>query len=411
MGDFSPTPTTGDMMMDAAKGLEEISFTYDVTTIGDLSVTHAIDEDTQKEVIESVVVKGEQLIPTGRFWNSLFSTFGFNSAIFKYYSHAEVFERISQRGKSDRMRVCVERNKNGTARLLGVSNPTRPLIGFSDLMENLKVHHANGAQYSEGIVESFHTPRNGSGSLTIVGDTFRNQFVVATPIDGYGQPNVYLSMLRQVCSNGLIAYAKAFRSSVNLGKANDNVQFSLTRVLDQFGNEEGYAALRERLESAAMSWASVYETAQLYKLLVKLIADIEGNTAALASTPSLGGHLKSGVVLDRDGEEIGSPILRAFHAMTGDTSQLYGLANLDSLSMKRQRTLPVKCTLYDAINFATEVATHHSEVGASRQLQAWVGNLISTEYDMERTKERYADFADFHIQSKLSNQLTGSTAA
>ena len=45
--------------------------------------------------------------------------------------------------------------------------------------------------------------------------------------------------------------------------------------------------------------------------------------------------------------EAGSPIIAAFHRMTGDVSQIYGLANVDALSVKRQRTLPVNCTVYD----------------------------------------------------------------
>ena len=40
--------------------------------------------------------------------------------------------------------------------------------------------------------------------------------------------------------------------------------------------------------------------------------------------------------------------------------KLYGLANLDTLSPKRQRTLPVDCKVYDLLNFATEIATHHA---------------------------------------------------
>lgn len=48
--------------------------------------------------------------------------------------------------------------------------------------------------------------------------------------------------------------------------------------------------------------------------------------------------------------------------MTGDTSRLYGLANLDALSAKRQRTLPVRCKVYelckvyDLLNFAPATA-------------------------------------------------------
>jgi hypothetical protein len=238
-------------------------------------------------------------------------------------------------------------------------------------------------------------------------------------VDGYGTPNVYLSLLRQICSNGVVAMSKAFRSSVSLGKKDDNIAFALTRVLDQFSNEEGYAALRQRIESAGNSWASVAESNSLYKILVRLHnakADDGGRMigtdgASLEASPYVRGLLAKGVESTPMGEDeslLGSPIIGAYHAMTGDTSRLYGLANLNALSDKRQRNLPVRCTVYDLLNFATEVSTHHTVTDASRKIQGWVGTLISGEYDMEGTCEKFQDFADFHMDAKLTNQLTGA---
>src|SRR5438445_155010 len=91
-----------------------------------------------------------------------------------------------------------------------------------------------------------------------------------TALDGYGRPSVYLSLLRLVCSNGAVGYSPAFRSELSVGRGDDGVAFALTRVLDGFNNEDGYAALRQRFESAAKSWASVNEAQKLYKLLARL---------------------------------------------------------------------------------------------------------------------------------------------
>jgi len=78
------------------------------------------------------------------------------------------------------------------------------------------------------------------------------------------------------------------------------------------------------------------------------------------------------------------------------------------LSAKRQRALPVKCTVYDAINYATEVATHYATPSGARLLNAWVGGTLGEEYDMEGTKDKFTDFAAFHIERKLSTGATGS---
>ena len=80
---------------------------------------------------------------------------------------------------------------------------------------------------------------------------------------------------------------------------------------------------------------------------------------------------------------------------------IYGLANLDALSQKRQRALPVKCSTYELMNFATEVATHYANPTGARKLYGWMGEVISNEYDMENTMETNKDFADFHIKSHL----------
>lgn len=389
------------------------TFDYAFLPVSDLQVTTKENAKTGKKEVDKVLVRDEPLKGTERFWTSLFARYGFNSAFFKYYDHAEVFERISQKEKNDRMRLCIERNEKGEGTLLAVSNPTKPIVVFDELVDMLGRYNAHEVTYHNGIVESHHTPRNGANQFAIAGDDFQNRFLMATPIDGYGAPNIYLSLLRLICQNGTVGYTKAFRSSLALGKGDDDVAPSLTRALDGFGNDEGYAALRQRLENAAKSWASVYEVTLLYKQLVKLYAGkhlLEHDQTA--GLPAAARNIRR-LMESTDGtgvteETVGSPLLQAFHRMTGDTSALYGLANLDALSVKRQRTLPVRCTVYDAINFATEVASHCSKPSGARALQAWVGGLVTEEYDMENTKDRYSEFADFHVSQQLASGLTGS---
>lgn len=398
-------------------------FTYDFSPLNDIQVEMNTDARTGKEVVSGVIIKDEPLQPSQRFWTSLFSLYGFNKRFFTYFSHEEVFERISSVRSSDQLRVCVERgeDKNGVPvnRLLAVSNPKKPIVPFDDLMEMLERSEHHGLSYYDGILQSTHRPRVGAAEFDVMGDTFMNRFMMASPVDGYGLPNVYLSMLREECANGMIAMSKLFRSTVALGKGDDNVAFALTRVLDQFSNDEGYAALRQRLESGAMSWASVNESTSLYKLLVRLHNErdhtgspvLASDGVALSASPLMRKALANDTVdspMGEDSDVIGSPIIKAFHGMTGDVSRLYGLANLDALSAKRQRSLPVNTTVYDMINFATEVATHHSTPAAFTRLQSWVGTLIGQEYDMEGTKEQYGSFADFHIGAKLEQGVTGS---
>lgn len=379
-----------------------VAFDYNYAPISDLHAVTTTDSKTGKSVITGIEYKNDVYEPTQRFWTSLFARFGFNKSFFKYFEPSEVFDRISERETSDRMRICIEKGDGGSNRLLAVSNPTKPLMDHDGLMELLESYGGEDISYSNGLVQSTQTPRVGGNNFTVAGDDFSNKFMLQSPIDGYGMPNVYLMLLRQVCSNGMVAMSKAFRSSINLGKGDDNVTFALTRVLDQFNNDEGYAALRSRMESAANSWASVKETQQLYKHLIRMHnnKEVARDRAVTANAPIVDEMLAKkipGRTLGEDLENLNAPVLKAFHNMTGDVSRLYGLANVDALSDKRQGTLPTKCTVYDLINFGTEVSTHYSNTEGDRRLQGWVGNLITREYDLEGTKEEFGDFADFHI--------------
>jgi hypothetical protein len=370
-------------------------FEYGTARIKDLQVE--IKKDPQGKSGAAEVLLGEEALePSSRFWNSLHLRFGFTGNIFRYFSHAEVFERISATVPNDRIRYCVERDDKGKGRLLAVTNPDSALMPHDDLVGMLERYGATDVKYANGVVSSRHQPRFG-GPFQVAGDGCQNQFILDTPIDGFGRPSVYLSLLRLICSNGMVGYTPAFRSELSVGKGENGVGFALMRVLDGFNNEDGYAALRQRFESATRSWASVHEVTRLYKVLARL--HHHGEVSRRAPGPAAGGDGAS--VLD------GSPLMGAFHKMTGDLSHIYGLANLDSLTVKRQRTLPAACRVYDLLNFASEVATHHANETGNRIVQAFIGDLIGSEFDLEGTVDQFSDWRDFFIGS----DQTASTLA
>jgi len=398
----------------------KLNFEYRFAPIKALSVKTEIDETTKKSKITGIMLDGETFQASSRFWVSLYSRYGFNKAFFKYFDYPEVFERIAKNHESDTMRLCIERSEVDTdtgranfSRLLGVSNENKPIVAFNDLSDTLTSFGGTSLNYADGIVESFHVPRVGAGDFEIAGDLFNNRFVMSCPVDGYGLPSAYLSLFRQVCTNGAVAYTKAFRSSLALGKKEDDVKPALIRMLDGFNNDEGFAAIRQRFSVAAKSWASVYEAGQVYDRLVKLHAN-EGQLVELGGVTPAKAKMITDLAKRASGQrplgekELNSPLFHAFHAMTGDTTQLYGLANLDALSVKRQRTLPVKATMYDLLNFVSEVSTHYTTPTGQRMMNSLVGDFIGAEYDLESTVDKFSDFDAFHVQGKLESGLTGS---
>jgi hypothetical protein len=375
------------------------SFEYGTVRVKDLSAeTVPVLQRSRKSRLESVnavntlFVDGRPTIPTKRFWTSLQVRFGFSGNIFRYFDHAEVFNRVSSRSADDVIRYCIEKdpnNKDGKDQLLAVTNPLSTCVHYDTLKNLLGEYNAKGLTYANGLVRSIHVPKIGNVEFNILGDAFSNQFAIDTPIDGFGRPNIYLSLLRQICSNGAIGYGQAFRSEVAVGGKTDDVSFALARAMDGFNNEEGFAAMRERFEKAGRSWASVSETQKLYKLLSRIGYDgnLEKIGREFIPTADGGGHM----------HETALPIFHKYHKLTGDVSGIYGMANLDALSVKRQRTLPVACTVYDMLNFVSEVATHMAKADGARKLQAFIGETISTEYDLEGTKDQFGDYRDFFV--------------
>jgi hypothetical protein len=343
------------------------SFDYRYTEVRDLRAVGQRRMRTGKMNVTAIEVDGEEAAPTKRFWKSFFLKFGISENVFRYFEPAEVFDRISERAADDMVRCCIERGQDGTVRLLAVSNPARPVIRYGEITDLVSRYDGRDLSYADGIVTSTHTPRSGDQTFEIGGDRFQHRFVMETPVDGFSHPKIYLSYLREICTNGMIGYTRAFRSDVSLGK---DIAHCISRALETYDNGEGYAALRQRFESAQKSWASLRECMQLYRALIRV----------------------------SDRKDVTSDTLAGdFHRMTGRLNELYGLANLDAISVKRQRILPARCRVYDLLNFASEVATHHSTTEGGRTMQAFIGSMISDEFDMEGTAETVTDFADFLV--------------
>lgn len=327
------------------------------------------------KMIKSVLIDGEPIVPTGRFWNSLYSRFSLNKSFFKYFSHPEVFSRIVEKSQESSVRVCIERDTiTGDSRLLAATGLNKPVIIYDDLLEMLENIGTDmgTTRYANGIVTSTHQPRLDCGEFSIAGDAFRNQFELSAPIDGYGNPNFYLSLLRLICSNGAVGMARSFQSTLKLGTGSDNIEYTLQRALDGFQNEEGYALFRERFAAAAHCWASLREQQEVYRLLLGLQNDSQ---------------MTSERALD---------ITSKFEKLAGKPTELFN-SDPNLFSSKRLGTLPVECKMYDMINFVTEVATHDVSEESARTLQAWVGTVLDSEYDLEGSCDAFDDWREFFV--------------
>jgi len=297
---------------------------------------------------------GSWMQSTSRFWGSVFSLFGVSASIFRYFSHQEVLNRIVERRTSTDLRFCYEPG----GKILAVSSAQREPISVKDVRALVSRHSPRDVSYDSGVASLTMTPRSGVKEAKIGPDLFRDEYVVDVPLDGYGGPSTYLSLLRLVCLNGAVARVPEFRSDVVVGK--EEPIHALQRALATFESEEGYSALRKRYDAAQKSPASVRECLSLQAILKSASPEAEAR----------------------------------YDRAVGDLRGLYGMANLNGLSDKRQRVLPAQCTVYDLINVASETSTHDERGANSLRLEAWIGTVLREEYDLEGMTPKKRDFRD-----------------
>jgi hypothetical protein len=346
-----------------------INVRYGFANLKDLKVQPLADEKNMKKNRVAIELDGKQYHPTNRFWRSFFNRYHLSDSVFRYFSHEEVFQRISSKVRADDFRYCVEEHESGLNTLLAVSNPERTMIRSGTVESIVQAFGSQGIEYHEGIITSTHAPRSGEFQYKIGPDEFKNQYVIKTPIDGFGEPQIYLSLLRLICANGAIGYTPVFRSEVRTGK---DPEHAITRALSCFDNAKGYSQMAARFEAAQCSWASLHEVQRVYNQLIKL----------KFSEP-----------------EFGAGALNRLYELTGRPQELYGLANLDQLSEKRQKVLPAKCRVYDLLNFITEIATHHISHEQAMKLQALTGSFLADDYDLEGSADHVQSFADLFLAS------------
>lgn len=373
-------------MVDAARGAEQggngeagdrrVRVEPRLTTLGQLRVVAApgapggkAGESTVPEKA-LVDIDGEHCRISKRFWKSVFARYRFGASTFRYFRPEEVFARIREVAREDRLRVMVEYPKQGAPVALAISRPNERIVTIDDVRDLARSHGAKDAHYGDGLVHCTFMPRSGEQSLAIGPDAFANRFTLDVPIDGYGNARIHVALLRLICSNGAVGYNRAFASDVPASK---NPRHTLQRAIECFDHSDGFAAIRERFLAAQVSWASVREAHSLYRQIVKT----------------------KGIDPSRKMRSI-----ETFDRVTGRMQEFYGLTNLDTLPIRRQRLLPVKCRVYDLVNFASEVATHMVEPAESRALQAWIGGTLAEEFDLEGTAEQAGDFADLLLEDR-----------
>jgi hypothetical protein len=316
-----------------------------------------------------LTLDGQKVVATSRFWRSLSVRCGLNESIFRYFEPDEVFTRISERSGARKLRFTIEHPHKGDPKLLGVTDEGAPIIDLDGARALVSAHGGEKVTYQDGRITSMHVPGTGPGRFRIGPDEFENRFSLDLPLDGLGEPRIFTTLLRLVCLNGAVAHKPAFQSDVRLG---NDPWHALDRALCSYADADGFSAMRQRFEAAQRSWASLEEVRALEQVL-------------------------SGMTWG--GEQGGGQRRSAFQRMVGDLPGIYGVASLDGISPKRRRLLPSRSRVYDLINFASELSTHHATPAGVLKINSWIGSIICAEYDLEGSAQEVSDFEALFMAS------------
>ena len=336
-------------------------FSTQLVTIQDLMPT----EESTGNKDWSLSYLGEEFKTSSRFVSTLAKKLKFSSNIFKYFSPSEVLERVAEQNPDCRFQVTFDHHSK---QILGLVDEDKkflpPAIACKVFADDPRVRSIS---YDKGIWsadlhldEVFNVPKSG--------EYFR-RFNICYPVDGVGMPCIYLSMMRQVCSNGSTARVAEFRTDIEI---NDESGLHLSRLLTSFNNQYGFSALEERLGIAQSTAASVREFMEIDNLLQNHVADKHAYR----------------LLHNRLDEIAGEPCFT------------YGTTSLNNIPGKKRALLPVSCSVNDLLNFSSELTTHHGNLlNNAVAFDVAAGKMLSHEFDLEGMYSRRTQSPDFFLKN------------
>jgi hypothetical protein len=290
-----------------------------------------------RRYISAVTVAGVEAKATPRFVSSMCGLIGQSKSVFQLFTPEEVLERVFSVKNTSQYRVqFVERN-DGVLETVAVTHPRSTGLDTDAVVRAFSPHtDLNNVAYHDGIITTLHDPIQ-FNDFKVGSDQIMSKFMVSTPIDGYGSVSSYLAAIRAICSNLMVFYTRLFRNTLNVGVKDREV--ALDRFLSTLNNEEGFAAISDRMSAARSTYASVNEVMEIRKSILG---------CSVETSEKFRSMIRGG-----EGER--------------SLNETYGVANFSEYPTKRLRCLPSKCSVYDLINFATEYGTHEAETEEQRR--------------------------------------------
>ena len=294
---------------------------------------------------------GKEYDASKRFMSSLASQLKFSTNIFNYFTPVEVFERIYDVNPSVKFKVTFDEKEK---RALGVVSEKKPLLSVEDACDVIfSDSRLLDIDYKEGVISSTFDLGK---TFNITNDSvYLQRIKLNLPVDGITTPNIYLSTLRQVCTNGMVAFVNGFKSEIIL---NESSGIHLKNLLNSYDNDVGFRNLKDRIRTAQYTTASVRELLNTECLIKKVMQN--GVTANL--------------------------LCECLENLAGDPCDIYGTTALTNIPTNVRAQLRVRCPVNTLINFLTELSTHHLEELTDKALDkinTFAGKTLLNNFDLE----------------------------
>lgn len=321
---------------------QDLIHRFDYETVG----LHELQPIVGENTIDEVRIGNDAYFTTRRFMRSLMSLFGFSENLFQYFSPEELIGRILARRKDTEIRICIDRNNKS---LNGIIRPEKAGLPLAEvcrvLVDDRRFDKMEYCPESASIEAQLKLPNTWAIRSDSDYGTFLN---IRYPVDDVSVPTISLGIVRQICANGLVARRKCFESDLIVEK---NHGTHLRQLLESFNNRNGFDELRDRLQAAQDTSASVNEYLAAVNTVRKNLAAPEG-------------------------------VVSRMNSIAGMPEEVYGQTRLDNIRSRYRRELPVAASIMDLINILTELATHH-EVKDRDSIYTFITNMLASEFDLE----------------------------
>lgn len=324
-----------------------------------------IDQDENNRY--TAKFEGQTYKISDRFLSSFASKMKLSNNVYNVFSLNEVLDKGKSKEKHKRFKVTIDEEEKTFLGVVGENEKILPAATACTIFTNdprlVTLDYDNGVIKAKFYQNKEFIVKNDSPYI--------EQLYLQYQIDGYGTPCIYLGLVRQVCTNGMVAMISNFKTDILIS---DKTGIHLERLLKSYNNDNGYEVLESRIKKAQQTQASLNEVYKINNLLAKYVNDTQEKTK----------------------------IIECFDEISGDPCNKYRITSIANVSAKRRTLLPVDCSVGDLINFCSELTTHYNNyVAISDTFNKEIGSLLAKEYDLENLYTVKKNSTNYYLKNVL----------